>query len=222
LAQAGAHPFVHIPYNSIASLFQQMQSAASGSSTSSSFSASLTGQNLPTLSLGAAATSSLAPSPLSSTPSSQFTSAILSALVAVQQTPLSAQGVAGQVSAVNSNGDGAWSLSQVEQPLTGGSATTSPQQASIANAFAQLDTNGGGSLSQGELATALQSLQQQADPTQPTSGRHHHHHHMQAQAGSSTTDPGTLTSTLSDSATGQATSNVTTAFTTPPTISAAA
>ena len=206
---------MHIPHNSIASLFQQLQSAASGSSTSSSFSASLTGQNLPTLSLGAASTSSQAPSPLSSTPSSQFTSAILSALVAIQQTSSSAPAATN-----NPNGDGALSLSQVEQSLTGSSATTSPQQTSIANAFAQLDTNADGSLSQGELATALQSLQQPADPTQPTSGRHHHHHHMQAQAGSSANDP--ATSTSSDSTTGEATSNDATASAMPPTISAAA
>ena len=54
--------------------------------------------------------------------------------------------------AINPGGNGALSLGQAEQALTGTSATTSPQQF-IANAFAQLDTNADGSLSQSELAT---------------------------------------------------------------------
>jgi hypothetical protein len=185
---------VHIHNNSIASLFQQLQSAASGNSTSSSFGLQMTGQNLPTVS------SSLAPAPLSATPSSQFASGILSALMAAQQGQPSDQTVAGQIiSAINPNGDGSLSLSQVEQTLTGSAATTSPQQQSIANAFAQLDTNGDGSLSQGELANALQSLQQD-DATQgaaSTGGRHHHHHHMQAE---SATDATTTSSTAGDTA----------------------
>jgi len=188
---------VHIHNNSIASLFQQLQSAASGNSTSSSFGVQLTGQNLPTVS------SSLAPAPLSATPSSQFASGILSALMAAQQSQPSDQTVAGQiVSAINPNGNGSLSLSQVEQSLTGSSATTSPQQQSIANAFAQLDTNGDGSLSQGELANALQSLQQD-DPTQGATGvggGRHHHHHMQAEsatdATSTSSSAGNITASL--------------------------
>ena len=188
---------MHIHNNSIASLFQQLQSAASGNSTSSSFGVQLTGQNLPTVS------SSLAPAPLSATPSSQFASGILSALMAAQQSQPSDQTVAGQiVSAINPNGNGSLSLSQVEQSLTGSSATTSPQQQSIANAFAQLDTNGDGSLSQGELANALQSLQQD-DPTQGATGMgggRHHHHHMQAEsatdATSTSSSAGNITASL--------------------------
>ena len=188
---------MHIHNNSIASLFQQLQSAASGNSTSSSFGVQLTGQNLPTVS------SSLAPAPLSATPSSQFASGILSALMAAQQSQPSDQTVAGQiVSAINPNGNGSLSLSQVEQSLTGSSATTSPQQQSIANAFAQLDTNGDGSLSQGELANALQSLQQD-DPTQGATGvggGRHHHHHMQAEsatdATSTSSSAGNITASL--------------------------
>jgi hypothetical protein len=193
---------VHIHNNSIASLFQQMQSMASGSSTSSSFGLQMTGQNLP------ASGSSQAATPLSSTPSSQFASGILSALMAAQQDQPSAQTVAGQViSAINPGGDGSLSLSQVEQSLTGGSATTSPQQASIANAFSQLDTNGDGSLSQGELANALQSLQQ-GDPMQGASGgRHHHHHHMQAEGTSDTAESGAASTTAASTSTTSAGAN---------------
>jgi hypothetical protein len=82
---------VHISNNSIASLFQQMQAMASGSSISASFGAQLTGQNLPTIGASLSATSSQAPSPLSSTPSSQFASNILSELLAAQQSPQSGQ-----------------------------------------------------------------------------------------------------------------------------------
>jgi hypothetical protein len=82
---------VHISNQSIASLFQQMQAMASGSSISASFGAQLTGQNLPTISGGVSLTSSQAPSPLSSTPSSQFASNILSTLLAAQQSPQSGQ-----------------------------------------------------------------------------------------------------------------------------------
>jgi hypothetical protein len=201
LAAGRSSIVVHIHNNSIASLFQQLQASASGSSTSSttssSFGLQLTGQNLPTLS------SSLAPTPLSATPSSQFASNILSALMSAQTQP-NDQTIAGQIiSAINPNGDGSLDLSQVEQALTGSSATTSPQQQSIANAFAQLDTNADGSLSQGELANALQSLQQ-GDPTQGADGaggHHHHHHAMQAESASATTP----TSSSSNASTGSST-----------------
>jgi len=193
---------VHVHNNSIASLFQQLQASASGNSTSSSFGLQLTGQNLPTLS------SSLAPTPLSATPSSQFASNILSALMSAQTQP-NDQTIAGQIiSAINPNGNGSLDLPQVEQALTGSSATTSPQQQSIANAFAQLDTNEDGSLSQGELANALQSLQQD-DQTQGATGaggHHHHHHHMQAESPSdpSSTSSETGSSTASSTTTGDA------------------
>jgi hypothetical protein len=82
---------VHVSNNTIASLFQQMQAMASGSSISASFGAQLTGQNLPTIGAGLSAMSSQAPSPLSSTPSSQFASNILSELLAAQQSPQSGQ-----------------------------------------------------------------------------------------------------------------------------------
>ena len=193
---------MHVHNNSIASLFQQLQASASGNSTSSSFGLQLTGQNLPTLS------SSLAPTPLSATPSSQFASNILSALMSAQTQP-NDQTIAGQIiSAINPNGNGSLDLPQVEQALTGSSATTSPQQQSIANAFAQLDTNEDGSLSQGELANALQSLQQD-DQTQGATGaggHHHHHHHMQAESPSdpSSTSSETGSSTASSTTTGDA------------------
>lgn len=209
---------MHISANSIASLFQELQSLASGSATSSSFGAQMTGQNLPT---AASSTSSLGATPLASTPSSQFANDLLSALVSAQQGPPSAQTVAGQIiSAINPNGDGSLSLPQVEQSLTGSSATTSPQQQAIASAFAQLDANGDGSLSQGELANALQSLQQQSDPMQAMGGgRRHRHHHMQAQAGSSTTD--TTSSAAGVSATASATgADGVTSGTTPVSVSA--
>ena len=214
---------MHIHNNSVASLFQQLQASASGNSTSSSFGVQLTGQNLPTLS------SSLAPTPLSATPSSQFASNILSALVSAQTQP-NDQTIAGQIiSAINPNGNGSLDLSQVEQALTGSSATTSPQQQSIANAFAQLDTNGDGSLSQGELASALQSLQQDttAEATGEAGGRHHHHHPMQAQSPSdasstsSSTDAATGSSTTTSGAT-TTTGGSTAGVTTPtPTLAAA-
>jgi len=212
---------VHIHNNSIASLFQQLQSAASGSSSSSSFGVQLTGQNLPTLS------SSLAPTPLSATPSSQFASNILSALMSAQTQP-NDQTIAGQIiSAINPNGNGSLDLSQVEQALTGSSASTSPQQQSIASAFAQLDTNGDGSLSQGELASALQSLQQD-DPTQSaggTGGHHHHHHHMQAETAADSTSTSSTAATSATSSTTAANAETATdavaAATTPPASAAA-
>ena len=192
---------MHIHNNSIASLFQQLQASASGnttsSTTSSSFGLQLTGQNLPTLS------SSQAPTALSATPSSQFASNILSALMSAQTQPTN-QTVAGQIiSAINPNGNGSLDLSQVEQALTGSSATTSPQQQSIAGAFAQLDANSDGSLSQGELANALQSLQQD-DQTQGAAGaggRRHHHHHMQAESPSDTSSASSETGSTTGSST---------------------
>lgn len=123
---------MHISANSIASLFQELQSLAGGSATSSSFGAQMTGQNLPTITSGAPSTSSLGPSPLASTPSSQFANGLLSALVAAQQSPPSAQTLAGQiVSAIDPNGDGSLSLSRVVQSLTGISATSSPRQPAV-------------------------------------------------------------------------------------------
>ena len=211
---------------SVASLFQQMQSMASGALASASFGAQMTGQNLPTIG-ASGSSSSQAPSPLSATPSSQFASNILSALLAAQQAPPSAQTLAGQVvSAINPGGNGALSLGQVEQALTGSSATTSPQQLSIANAFAQLDTNADGSLSQSELATALQSLQQ-SDPLQGAGGHHHHHHHhMQAESAtdstSATSSTASAASTSSDAADDASTSTSPTASATPAATPAAA
>jgi hypothetical protein len=102
---------VHISNHSIASLFQLMQAMASGSSVSASFGAQMTGQNLPTITAGASLTSSQAPSPLSSTPSSQFASSILSALLAAQQSPQPAQTVAASAApgsgTTSTAGDGA-------------------------------------------------------------------------------------------------------------------
>jgi hypothetical protein len=220
---------VNISNLSVASLFQQMQSMASGAFAGASFGAQMTGQNLPTIGAsGSSSSSSLASSPLSATPSSQFASNILSALLAAQQAPPSAQTLAGQViSAINPGGNGSLSLGQVEQALTGSSATTSPQQLSIANAFGQLDANGDGSLSQTELATALQSLQQ-SDPLQGAGGHHHHHHHhMQAESApdstSATSSTASTASTSSDATTDDAsTSTSPTPSTTPAATPAAA
>ena len=187
---------------SIASLFQEMQSLASGSLATSSFGTQLTGQNLPTITPAASSTSgSLGASPLSTTPSSQFASNILSALLSAQEGPPSPQALASQmIGAINPGGNGSLSLAQVEQSLTGSSATTSPEQMSIANAFAKLDTNGDGALSQTELASALQSLQQ-SNPFQALGGHHHHHHHHIDDQSASTTAASTSasTSTSSDS-----------------------
>ena len=190
---------------SIASLFQEMQSLANGSLASSSFGTQLTGQNLPTITSAASSTSSLGASPLSTTPSSQFASNILSALLSTQEAPPSAQSLASQIiGAINPGGNGSLSLAQVEQSLTGSSATTSPEQLSIANAFAKLDTNGDGALSQSELAAALQSTQQ-SDPLQGLGGHHHHHHHhiddQNASATSASTSSSTSTTADSDATT---------------------
>ncbi|HXQ09760.1 MAG TPA: hypothetical protein VN805_02050 [Caulobacteraceae bacterium] len=80
-------------YNfSVASLFQQTQAGESGVLSGASFGADPTGQNLPTVQAGASATA--AASPLSVTPSSQFASGVLSALLAAQagaSTPQAAQ-----------------------------------------------------------------------------------------------------------------------------------
>ncbi len=198
---------MHVSNNSIASLFQQLQAMASGSAASSSFGAQLTGQNLPTITSGGSPASSLAPSPLSATPASQFAANLLSALLSAQQSLPSAQSLAGQViSAIEPNGNGSPSLSQAGQAPAGGSATTSPQQTSIANAFSQLDANADNALSQGELASALQALQAQTDPTQATGGRRHHHRHADG-ASSSTDQSASTTSTAPDAATAGAASD---------------
>jgi hypothetical protein len=197
MAAAGSSSVVHISNISVASLFQQLQSLANGAPASVSFGTQLTGQNLPTMGANVASGSSLGAAPLSATPSSQFASNVLSELLSAQESQPSSQNLASQIiSAINPNGDGSLSLAQVEQSLTGSSATTSPQQTGIANAFAQLDANGDGALSQSELAQALQSLQQN-DPFQGVGGHHHHHHHHIEDQASSTAN----TATTSTSAT---------------------
>jgi len=148
----------------------------------------------------AGATSSVASSPLTLAPSSQFSSGVLSALLAAQAAPTPQTEAANIIASLNPGGDGTLSLGQVEQALTGSSSTTSPQQLAIANAFSSL-TGGSGALTQQELASALQSLQQNA-PAAGFGGHHHHHHHLDASIGNdgsaSTTAP-TTGSTATDS-----------------------
>jgi hypothetical protein len=155
-----------------------MQALAGGAFPGASFGADLTGQNLPTSAPGS--TSSAAASPLSLAPSSQFSSGVLSALLAAQTTPTPQTLAANIISTLNPGGDGTVSLGQVEQAMTGSSSTTSPQQLAIANAFNNL-TGGSGALTQNELASALQSTQQ-SGPAALFGGHHHHHHHLDAQS----------------------------------------
>ena len=161
-----------------------LQSLLGGAKPSDAFAPPSTGQNVPT---GAANSSTTTPS---ATPSSQFSSSLLSTLIAAQSTASRASSTAGKlVSTFDGDSSGSLSLAEVQQALGGGggaqgaNAASATNASAISQAFAKIDTNGDGQLSQSELATALQSLQQDGQ----ASGAHHHHHHHPDVAQASTT-----------------------------------
>lgn len=165
---------MHISNFSVSSLFSEMQSlfsAASGGTFSLGLGA---GQNMP-FSSAASATGSLATTPPAAlTPASQFASNLLSQLLQFQSSW--SQTAAGDI--INSINPGGTSLdlSQVEQALTGSTATTSPQQLAIANAFSQV-TGGANQLTQSQLALSLQSMGTSMNGMGGMGGMGHHHHH---------------------------------------------
>ena len=161
-----------------------------------------TGQDLPGDSTAAASDPAAAPVAPANPPSaSQFAQATLASLLDAQQAPPTSTDIAQKViSAADSDGDGALSLTEVEQAL--GQDTTAGADNGLAQAFAKLDTNGDGKLSQDELASAIDAQQaQQAS----TSGVHHHHHHHAHSAQASGAQPSD--GQLAESILGQADTN---------------
>ncbi len=146
------------------------------------------GQDLP----GDAATATSAASastPTGATSADQFATDTLSSLLSAQEAPPSSADLASQVmSAVDSNGDGSLSLSEIETALgadTSTGAEASPIASAISQAFSQIDTNGDGEISSSELTSALdaQNQAQGAQQQQGPQGAHHHHHHAHAGGG---------------------------------------
>jgi Ca2+-binding EF-hand superfamily protein len=158
------------------------------------------GQDLPsTDATGTASTSTTQMAgQLSGGPSAtQFVSNTLASLLSAQEAPTSASSIASQIMSVaDTNGDGSLSLSEVENALgmstaSGTDSTSGANSASgtdsssgadaLAQAFAQIDTNGDGEISQQELTNALaaQNGSQGAQGAQGVHGAHHggHHHH---------------------------------------------
>jgi hypothetical protein len=162
---------MHISNFSVASLFSEMQSLF-GASSGGAFSLGATaGQNMPS-SPAASATSSVSTTPpAASTPASQFASDLLSKLLE-SQTSWSQAAAGDIINTINPDGK-SLDLSQVEQALTGSTATTSPQQMAIANAFSQL-TAGTGQLTQSQIALSLESM---GSSMNGVGGMHHHRHH---------------------------------------------
>jgi hypothetical protein len=174
---------MHIQNFSVASLFSEMQSLFA-TATGSTFSVGAGyGQNMPTSSAGNSPSSSLAPTPLSATPASQFSSDVLSFILSQQSQQASqSQTLAGDIISQINPGGSTLDLSQVEQALTGSTATTSPQQMGIANAFSQL-TGGTDVLTQSMLAQSLDSLSSVSNAF-GMFPHHHHHHDWQSDASS--------------------------------------
>ena len=116
-----------------------------------------------------------ADSSVAATPSSRFSPDLLTALLSAQTAPPTTSSLAKTlVSTLDSNGDGALSLTEVNQAITGNApgSSTSLANAAIADAFAKLDGDGDGQLSPDELAAAMNRL----------GGLLHHHHHHPAVA----------------------------------------
>ena len=116
-----------------------------------------------------------------SQPSSRFAANTLSSLLGVQQDPASSL-AASLIKQTDTNGDGALSLSEIENAISGTtsgatatSATTTGASATdpLAAAFAKLDTDGDGKISSSELTSALKA-------------HHGHHRHPQAPTVAST------------------------------------
>jgi Ca2+-binding EF-hand superfamily protein len=135
-----------------------------------------TGQDLPGDSAAPADGPPSAPTPPANPPdASQFAQATLASLLDTQQQPTSADIAQKVISAVDADGDGALSLAEVEKAL--GQDTTNGDTG-LSQAFAKLDTNGDGKLSQDELASAIDA---QNSASGSASGVHHHRHHHHAQ-----------------------------------------
>ena len=107
-------------------------------------------------------------SPANPPGAASFAQATLASLLDTQApAPTSADIAQKVIGAAYSDGDGALSLAEVEAAL--GQDTTSGDSG-VSQAFAKLDANGDGKLSQDELASAI-------DARKSASGVHHHHHH---------------------------------------------
>ncbi len=123
-----------------------------------------------------------------------FSGSTLSALTSAQEGGASYwrqqidSDVANQmISQMDTDGDGSLSLSEVQNALGGSSGATSSGGATsgststatvstmdgLSSAFASVDTNGDGQLSQSELTNALNQLQGSGQ----AQGHHGHHHH---------------------------------------------
>ncbi len=138
-----------------------------------------------------------------SAPSNQFAPDTLIALISAQASPPTSDQVAqGLISALDMDGSGSLSLSEISSALSdpsAGAAANATAASGLSAAFAKMDTNGDGQLSAGELSAALSTAAQEASAqgqagAQGAGGGHHHHHHhgggsSQAanQTGSSTT-----------------------------------
>ncbi len=145
-----------------------------------------TGQDLPS---GDSTTPAAAPAANTQTtaPSAtQFASNTLASLLSAQEAPPSPADVAAKViKAVDTNGDGSLSLSEVETALglnsTSGSDTTSGASSNsgadaLSPAFGKIDANGDGQISADELTNALQAQNSDQGAQGVHRGRHHHHH----------------------------------------------
>jgi hypothetical protein len=138
-----------------------------------------------------------AASTVSGSPAAQFGPELLSALISAQSSPPSTADIAkGMISALDGDGDGSLSLSEVGKAITGGSTTPGHglTSAVISDAFARLDTNADGQLSADELTAALNGV---------GSLFHHHRHHAAGTADTSAASSSGAAATDSASAPGQ-------------------
>lgn len=99
-------------------------------------------------------------------------------LQAQSQQSMASQAATGLIGALDTNGDGSLSLSEVDQAMSKTGLTPASTDAStspFAKAFGKMDTNGDGQLSGSELTAALQTLEQTAAAGMTAPHRHHHH-----------------------------------------------
>lgn len=169
--------------NDLSSLTGQFGAEAIGSS------ANTTGSSDSIFGTSSSGSSTSGSSPAPSTPSTQFASDTLSALIGTQtQSGGWASNEASNIlSADGSNGE--ISLAQVTSAMQSMGSTDSTSQ--ITSAFNQMDTNGDGELSQSELTSALQQMQQ----SQGGGGGHHHHHRVSGSSGASSSSTSSSTTT---------------------------
>ena len=135
-----------------------------------------------------------------------FSSDTLAGLMQAQEQPTTASDAAAKlISGADTDGSGTLSLAEIEQALDGSSSSTDASastssttsastdaSSALQAAFAKLDTNGDGQLSQDEIASGLQKM----------GGRHgHHHHHGAYAAAVSATDATSTTASTAATAT---------------------